>query len=438
MPTNHSAPRWSPETKRWAILGMAIVLGTLIYYARSALAWLVVASLLAYLLQPIVNWLDEHNMPRAMAAGLALLLAVAILVIIPIVLLPMLIQQFTLLAESLVKATIHGIELFNQWMTHSGIISIFGFNIDLRTVIEEIGQKIIPSLGAGGESGSFVPTLEDLINYLQQAIATAGGFLTSIGGWLTSLVTRAVSVAFSFLLMLFYTYFITVDGRKLRPWVQSLFKPEYQPELSELGHRINRVWQSFFRGQLTLSLVIGGITLVVGLIIGLPSAFALAIIAGVMEAVPTLGPVIAAIPAVIMAFTQGSSVLPVSNLTFALITLGAYILIQQLENMLIVPRVMGSALELHPMVVLVGVVIGASFAGVLGIFLAAPSLATLKVVLNYTHAKILDVDPYPISYEEERAARVRDRGPTLFNRLASRSRALAAKISRDDEPTPKA
>jgi predicted PurR-regulated permease PerM len=141
------------------------------------------------------------------------------------------------------------------------------------------------------------------------------------------------------------------------------------------------VWQSFFRGQLTLSLVIGGVTLVVGLAIGLPSALALAIIAGVMEAVPTLGPILAAIPAVILALTQGSSVLPVDNVTFAIITLAAYILIQQAENMLIVPRIMGNALELHPMVVLVGVVIGASFAGILGIFLAAPTLATLKVLL---------------------------------------------------------
>jgi len=414
MSVGKLVPRWSPETKRWAILGIIVVLGALIYYARSALAWLVVATLLAYLLQPIVNWLDDHGLPRALAALIALLIAIAILVIIPLALMPMLVNQFGLLLETLLKATIHGLDAFNNWMATSGMVSIFGFKINLQAFMAELVQKIIPE---SGDNGVFAPSLDDIMGYLQQAIAAAGGLLSSVGGWLTSIITRAVSVALSFLLMLFYTFFITVDGRKLRPWAISLFKPEYLPEVKELGYRINRVWQAFFRGQLTLSLVIGGVTLVVGLLIGLPSALALAIIAGIMEAVPTLGPVIAAIPAVILAFTQGSSVLPVSNLTFALITLDAYILIQQLENMLIVPRVMGNALELHPMVVLVGVVIGASFAGVLGIFLAAPTLATLKVVLAYTHAKLMDVDPYPIPYEEERAALARKRGPTMTSRF---------------------
>ena len=69
------------------------------------------------------------------------------------------------------------------------------------------------------------------------------------------------------------------------------------------------------------------------------------------------------------------------------------------------------------MVVLVGVVIGASFAGILGIFLAAPTLATLKVILAYAHAKILDVDPYPIPFDEEQAMRARNRGPTAIVRF---------------------
>ena len=425
-------PRWSPETKRWVLLAIIVVLGALIYYGRSALAWLVVAALLAYLLQPIVNSLDDRGLPRALAAALALLLAIAILVIIPLVLLPMLVSQFGLLIETLAQASIRWLQLFNHWVATSGIISIFGFQIDMNTILYELSQKIAPGMN---QDTIFAPTIEDLVQYLEQGITTAGGLLSSIGGWLTSMVTKAVSVTFSFLLMLFYTFFITKDGYRLKPWAKSLFKPEYLPELNELGYRINRVWQAFFRGQLTLSLVIGGVTLVVGLLIGLPSALALAIIAGVMEAVPTLGPILAAIPAVILAFTQGSSVLPVDNLTFALITLGAYILIQQAENMLIVPRIMGSALELHPMIVLVGVVIGASFAGILGIFLAAPTLATLKVVLNYAHAKLMDVDPYPISFEEQQATIARERGPTTSQKLIARwqGRKSHAKSDKDTD-----
>ncbi len=419
-PINHPAmttmpsprPNWSPETKRWAILGIVALLGALIYYARSALAWLVVAALLAYLLQPIVNWLHEHEMPRWMAAIIALLIAITIIIIIPAILLPMLLRQFLQLSDSLLQAMVKGLELFNDWLVHSRIINLFGFKIDMTGIINDLGDIVNPS-----EGGVYVPDIQDIMAYLQQAITAAGGVISGLGGWLTSLVGRTLSLLFSFFLMIFYTFYITVDGWKLKPWAKSLIKPEYLPEMSELGYRINRVWHAFFRGQLTLSLVIGGVTLAVGVMIGLPNPLALAIIAGVMEAVPTIGPIIAAIPAVILAMTLGSSVLPVDNLTFAFITIIAYALIQQAENVLIVPRIMGSALELHPMVVLVGVVIGASFAGILGIFLAAPTLATLKVILAYAHAKILDVDPYPIPFDEEQAIRARNRGPTLSGRI---------------------
>jgi hypothetical protein len=69
------------------------------------------------------------------------------------------------------------------------------------------------------------------------------------------------------------------------------------------------------------------------------------------------------------------------------------VLIQQVENNFLVPRIMGQSLKLHPLFVLVGVVVGASFAGVLGAFLAAPVLASLKVLGMYAHAKIIDLDP---------------------------------------------
>ncbi len=396
MDVEKPTPHWSIETKRWAILGVVVILGALIYYARSALSWLVIAALLAYLLQPLVNWLDDHGVRRTLAGIMALGVAIAILFVIPAILFPLLINQFSQLFRDVIDASVRGLELFNIWMKESQMINVWGFKIDLSRVIEEISRLVNV-----GDSGIYVPTSEDILRYLQQMIAASAGLISSLSGWLTSLIARIISLAFSIFLLFFYTFYITVDGRELKPWAKSLVKPEYLPEVSELGARINWVWHSFFRGQLMLSLVIGALTFVVGLAIGLPSALALAIIAGVMEAVPTIGPILAAVPAVILAAAQGSSVLPVGNISFAFITIIAYFLIQQIENAVVVPRIMGNALKLHPMIVLVGVVIGASFAGILGIFLAAPTLATLKVALNYTHAKIIDIDPYPISFDEE-------------------------------------
>ncbi len=103
------------------------------------------------------------------------------------------------------------------------------------------------------------------------------------------------------------------------------------------------------------------------------------------------------IPAVLLALIQGSNFLPVNNLIFALIVVGVYFLIQQIENNVLVPRIMGQSLDLHPIIVLVGVVVGASFAGVLGAFLAAPVLASLKILGWYAHAKLTDQDMFALA-----------------------------------------
>ena len=400
MTSQSPSPRWSPETKRWALLAIFLTLGLLVYYARSALTWLVIAALVAYLLQPLVNRLENRGTNRTLAAILGLLVALGLIVVIPAILFPLLISQFFQLTKDVFDASLQGLELLDRWMQESRVLNLWGFQIDFSQFFQEMARLLQVN---GVPSDIYVPSMDDLIYFAQQIFAAVWGLVGGLSGFLTSFISRAVSLIFSIFLMFFYVFYITVDGHKLKPWAQSLVRPEFLPEIRELGHRINRVWQAFFRGQLMLSLVIGTLTLIVGLLIGLPSALALAIIAGVMEAVPTIGPILAAIPAVILALAQGSSMLPVSNITFALITLLAYTLIQQVENAVIVPRVMGKALDLHPMIVLVGVVIGASFAGILGVFLAAPTLATLKILFQYTHAKILDQDPFPLTLEEEEA-----------------------------------
>ncbi|NOZ06087.1 MAG: AI-2E family transporter [Chloroflexi bacterium] len=104
---------------------------------------------------------------------------------------------------------------------------------------------------------------------------------------------------------------------------------------------------------------------------------------------PNLGPIISMIPAILIALFQGSSHLPISNGWFVLIVLGTYTLIQQIENNVLVPRIIGGSVDLHPVVVLVGAVAGASIGGILGIFLAAPTLATVRVLAGYAYGKLL-------------------------------------------------
>jgi phosphoglycolate phosphatase len=116
--------------------------------------------------------------------------------------------------------------------------------------------------------------------------------------------------------------------------------------------------------------------------------------------IPTFGPVLATIPALLVAFFLGSTYLPLSNFWFAVLVLGIYTLIQQLENAYLVPRIMGRRLQLHPVVVFIGVLAGGLLFGALGVLLAAPIIGTLRVVLSYIYAKLLDEDPFPPEFVE--------------------------------------
>lgn len=155
------------------------------------------------------------------------------------------------------------------------------------------------------------------------------------------------------------------------------------------------MWSAFFRGELTLMLVIGVISWLGLTILGMPGALYLGIIAGLLELIPNLGPIIATIPAAIVALLHGSSYLPVSPLAMALLVVLFYILVQQLENNLIVPRILGEAVDLPPLVVMTGVLVGATAAGLLGALLVTPIIASAREILHYIYGKMLGKDPFP-------------------------------------------
>jgi predicted PurR-regulated permease PerM len=138
---------------------------------------------------------------------------------------------------------------------------------------------------------------------------------------------------------------------------------------------------------------VGGMTMIGLAALGMPGALYLGIIAGLLEIIPNFGPFIATVPAVIVALIQGSVSLPINHLFFAVLIILFYILVQQVENNLIVPRVLGAALELSPLIVMTGIVIGVSVGGILGALLATPVIASGREILHYIDRKMQDQEP---------------------------------------------
>lgn len=389
-----ASQRWDGATKRSVliILLIAVVFG--LWLSRAILPWIIFSAILAYLLNPIVDLLTRIHIPRTIGTIFVFALGVSALILLPIFLLPAFIDQVVQLttfdvsraAQDLLNTSLRAInELPDQ-------VILFGFAVPTSNVVQQVEQ--------GVRQFTFVPTLSEAISYVQQAVATATGLVSSTAALSVAVVGRIVQGVITGIVIFFISLYLTKDYPQIRRYIENLFPASYQPELRELIRRMGRIWSSFFRGQIILCLAVGFVTWVVLTLVGMPGALVLAIVAGILEIAPNIGPIIATIPAVIVALLQGSTVLAqygVSNLGFALITIAAYFLIQQAEANFLVPRIIGDSVNLHPVVVIVGVAVGFNAFGILGAFLAAPTLATLRLIGSYLHAKLLDYPPFQAS-----------------------------------------
>ncbi len=384
--TSSPPPIWKRETRVIVTVLALLVTAALVYLSRSVIPQIVLAAVLAYIFQPLAGWLARRGVRRGLAAALCVLLLILLVALLPILLVPATIDGVRAIVDVLARFP----EIFNNFsnnlVDNRPIFSIASYQIDpgaLVLALRDQAEQTVSELE--------IPALQNLFNYAIQGLRTAGGVINVAAG----IASGVFAVAFGALLILVYMFYLTKDSSHLSQWLNTLILPPFRAEAAELGRRLDLTWKSFFRGQIVLSITVGLVVFVSTAALGLPGSLVLGILAGLLEVVPTLGPIIALIPAVLLALIEGSNFLPIdNNLIFALIVVGVYILIQQIENNVLVPRIMGQSLDLHPLVVLVGVVVGASFAGVLGAFLAAPVLASLKILGWYAHAKISDQDPF--------------------------------------------
>ncbi|MCB0111221.1 MAG: AI-2E family transporter [Caldilineaceae bacterium] len=388
-----ASSRWDRATKRTVVVLLIIVGGVMLWLIQPVLPILIFAGIIAYLLSPIVDFFDRLRIPRSLSTVLLFTLLLVAFILLPVLLIPVLLNQLSSLAN------------YNPQQITRDVITWLSNSLDnLPDVITfpmlglefPIGNSL-QELQANFQQYLVIPTLAELLNYMQQVIGTTTTVVSSTAVIGISVVGGIVQFLFTFLVIFFMSLYLTKDAPKIRSYVQGLFPPSYQPEFGELLRRISRIWQAFFRGQILLCLIIGVSTWLSLELAGMPGALILGAVAGALEIVPNLGPTLAMIPAVIVALIQGSDVLGpmgIDNVSFALITVGIYFLIQQLENNIIVPRVIGDSVNLHPIIVICGVVVGFSVGGVLGAFLAAPVIASMRVIGGYIHAKLLDYPPF--------------------------------------------
>ncbi len=353
--TQPRAATWSAETRRWILIGLVVVAAWLVYQLGEIIPPLVLALLLAYLLNPLVNALQKRMRWNRLAAVAIVYLALLALVLGGVVeLVPIFYRQL--------RATI---------LDFDGILA--RLSVFLRQV------PLLEAIGIHADS-----------NYLATQLRAE---LAALGSAAPRMLVGAASGAFSAVLVLVLSFYLLIEAEAIDRNLENAIPADYRDDWRRIKTELGSIWSSFLRGQILLSLIIGVITTIALLVLGVPNALLLGLLAGLLEAIPNLGPIVAMIPAVLIAFFQGSTRWAIEPTTFALVVIGAYVLIQQLENHLIVPNVLGSSVNLPPVVILIGAFAGASLAGVLGIFLAAPVLATARLFGRFLLRKLLEPLP---------------------------------------------
>ena len=382
---------WDTATKR-TVLIVFLAFGVLIFWvSRPVLPILIMAGLVSYFLIPIVDLCERLRIPRSVSTIVLYLLFLVLLILAPVLLVPILLSQLRALYFDVPTAT-ENFLLFLQDsvadLPTSG--KILGLDITFEGVVGQIQQTFADEIAVE----RFLPGAQQILDYVNQLLSTATNVVSSTATIGLTVVGSIVTTVVFLLLLFFISLYITKDAPRIQQYVEGLFPVEYYSEGVELMRRLRNIWNAFFRGQLILSLSIGAATYFSLSMMGMRGALILALLAGALEILPNIGPILAMIPAVIIALAQGSSTLELSNLNFALLVIGVYFIIQQLEHQLLVPRVIGSSVHLHPVVVVCGVVVGASVGGILGAFLAAPVVASLRLIGSYTHAKLLNYPPF--------------------------------------------
>ena len=374
--------QWRLETKYLVAVGLVIFALCIIYLMGPVLSLLILSSLIAMVANPTIRFLHLRlKVSKGAAVAITYLLAPLFIFTILVFLLPQVANAFNFLAHIDYAGLITDFQAWLQTILiqlRENPLQILGIKI----VLDPIVDPVLSAIQDAGSAPSLAPSsLSTLFSSLGQALTTSVGLALGVAG-------SVVSGVASFLLMVMTSIYISLDAYKLRDMVVNSLPPAYQPEIESLLYRLGNTWNSYIKGEILLMVFIGVMVWLGDLILGLPGAFALGILSGLLELLPNLGPTLAIIPAIIVALTQGSSHFVVTNWVFTLIVIAFYIAVQQIENLLVVPKLMSRAVKVHPLVLTLGMFVGALSFGILGAILAAPVIASVKEIVRYLYLKI--------------------------------------------------
>jgi len=337
---------WTFRRVVWATLVLVfVILGFwLLYRFNQVIFILFIAIVTGTVIRPVVSWLHQHGLPNIAGVIVVYILLLIALAGFLVLLFPLIVDQST----TIVAASADHYQNLREGMVNYPNPLIVRLGEFLPATLPSLQPRIVQQTG-------------------QEVMASAGQAL--------GYITVAAKVIFIGIVILVLTFYWTLDGPRTIQSFLILVPQDQRESLRELVSAMETKVGSYIAGQGVLCLIVGVLALLAYWFIGLPNALVLALVAGVLEAVPMIGPLLGAIPAALVALSLGTD-----KLIWVIV---ATVVIQQLENSLLVPRIMSKAVGVNPFVTLLALFAFSSLFGLAGALMAIPMAAMIQLMLNH-------------------------------------------------------
>lgn len=350
--------QWSLSFRYIAATVCFVAVVAFVIYAYEAVINLVIAAFVAYLISPLVVYLSTHTrMKRSTAVNVVYFSAVVLLMGVPATLTPIFYDEFKNVVADLLN----------------------------------LSNQISAMLSQPVQFGSLVFHLEEWAQSISQVQAAV---LTPLPEEALKLLeTTSVGVLW-FLIILVSVYLFLSSWPDMREKLIDFAPTPYRPELEELYSRVRRIWMGYLRGQIVLMLIVGVVFTIAWLILGIPGALVLGLIAGFFTLVPDVGPFLAMVLAAGVALLEGSTWIPLSNFWVAAIVVIVYLVLINAKNFFLRPIIMGRSVHMNEGLVFIVILIATILEGILGALLVVPVLASVIVIAGYIQRKVLGLPAF--------------------------------------------
>lgn len=367
-----------------------IFLGILIFYLINilfnkfpilgyTLSSVIIAIIFAYIINPIVNYLERKGVKRQFGVIIVYISAILIFGILIVSVIPKTINEVSNLLTSLPGMVDTLIREFNNFLSN-----VFAkFNIELPKNFINIYKETNPKVNGNVETPQIVSnildsikgTINDLIVKVQGSLmGSLSNVISKLYGFLTS--------AFRLVLIIIFSFYFSVDKERFVLKVKKAIPNKHREDISYLTKNIDIALQQFIRGRMLMAIFVGLLTMIYLLVLRVDFAIIIGLITCVADIIPFIGPFLGCAPAVLFAFMDS----PMK----ALWVLILFVIVQWVENNILAPKLIGDSTGLNPLVILISIIIGGGIFGVWGMVISVPLTSIIFILVDFIKIKYND------------------------------------------------